>query len=187
MFWQIPRQDVACAASATWATPASWTLVSSACCTMLAWRSTSWRMTSWHQSLWQAGLGASSTRRGVASTRCCIPRSSKRHWAWCMASLGIIGRLVEIVALTPSLRRPCIHAIFFPTHVGQRVNTHSVFWESCRKPCQHATRGCDKRWMTCIHAGVSWSPREHASVPPDKRHCCQGMSEWNGMSEWIFA
>ena len=45
-----------------------------------------------------------------------------------------------------------------------------------RKPCQHATRGCDKCWMTCIHAGVSRSPREHASVPPDKRHCRQWMS-----------
>ena len=89
--------------------------------------------------------------------------------------------------LTSSLRRPCIHAIFFRPHVGQRVNTHSVFWELGRKPCQHATRGYDKRWMTCIHAGVSRSPREHASVPPDKRHCRQGMSEWNGMSEWIFA
>ena len=69
-----------------------------------------------------------------------------------------------------------IHAIFFRPPVGQRVNTHSVFWEFCRKPCQHATRGCDKRWMTCIHAGVSRSPREHASVPPDKRHCRQWMS-----------
>ena len=57
------------------------------------------------------------------------------------------------------------------------------FWELGRKPCQHATRGCDKRWMTCIHAGVFRSPREHASAPPDKRHCRQGMSEWNGMSE----
>ena len=91
---------------------------------------------------------------------------------------------IERYPLTPSLRRLCIHAIFF---VGQRVNTHSVFWELGRKPCQHATRGCDKRWMTCIHAGVSRSPREHASVPTDKRHCRQGMSERNGMSEWIFA
>ena len=76
---------------------------------------------------------------------------------------------------------------FFRPHVGQRVNTHSVFWELGRKPCQHATRGCDKRWMTCIHAGVSRSPREHASVPPDKRHCHQGTSEWNGMewNEWM--
>ena len=78
--------------------------------------------------------------------------------------------------LTPSLRRPCIHAIFFRPPVGQRVNTHSVFWEFFRKPCQHATRGCDKCWMTCIHAGVLRSPREHASVPPDKRHCRQWMS-----------
>ena len=92
------------------------------------------------------------------------------------------------IILTPSLRRPCIHAIFFST--------------ACRTACKHAfcflrvmpeavsTRhswSCDKRWMTCIHAGVSRSPREHASVPPDKRHCRQGMSEWNGMSEWIFA
>ena len=75
--------------------------------------------------------------------------------------------------------------IFFSDqHVGQRVNTHSVFWELGRKPCQHATRGCDKRWMTCIHAGVSRSPREHASVPPDKRHCCQGM-EWTEWNEWM--
>ena len=75
--------------------------------------------------------------------------------------------------LTPSLWRP---QIFFRPPVGQRVNAHSVFWEFCRKSCQHATRGCDKRWMTCIHAGVSRSPREHASVPPDKRHCRQWMS-----------
>ena len=70
--------------------------------------------------------------------------------------------------LTPSLRRPYIHAFFFPT--------------ACRTACKHAfrflrvlpeavstrhcTRGCDKRWMTCIHAGVSRSPREHTSVPP---------------------
>ena len=82
----------------------------------------------------------------------------------------------NIFSLTPSLRRPCIHAIFFRPPVGQHVNTHSVFWEFFRKPCQHATRGCDKRWMACIHAGVSRSPREHASVPPDKRHCHQWMS-----------
>ena len=65
---------------------------------------------------------------------------------------------------------------FFRPPVGQRVNTHSVLESFFRKPCQHATRGCDKRWMTCIHAGVSRSPREHASVPPDKRHCHQWMS-----------
>ena len=79
------------------------------------------------------------------------------------------------IHLTPSLRRPYIHAIFFWPPVGQRVNTHSVFWEFCRKPCQHATRGCDKRWMTCIHAGVSRSPREHASVPRTKG---TAVSEW---------
>ena len=50
-------------------------------------------------------------------------------WEWPPCELG----------LTASLRRPCIHAIFFWPHVGQRVNTHSVFWESCQKPCQHAT------------------------------------------------
>ena len=83
---------------------------------------------------------------------------------------------IAVFSLTPSLRRPYIHAILFWPLVGQRVNTHSVFWEFCRKPCQHATHGCDKRWMTCIHAGVSRSPREHASVPPDKRHCRQWMS-----------
>ena len=80
------------------------------------------------------------------------------------------------ISLTPSLQRPYIHAIFVRPPVRQRVNTHSVFWEFCWKPCQHAARGCDKRWMTCIHAGVSRSPREHASVPPDKRHCRQWMS-----------
>ena len=77
--------------------------------------------------------------------------------------------------LTPSLRRPFKPAIFFRPPIGQRVNTHSVFWEFCRKPCQHATRGCDKRWMTCIHAGVSRSPREHASVPRTKG---TAVSEW---------
>ena len=62
---------------------------------------------------------------------------------------------------------------------SEAVYTHNFFLltacrtEFFRKPCQHATRGCDKRWMTCIHAGVSRSPREHASVPPDKRHCRQ--------------
>ena len=65
---------------------------------------------------------------------------------------------------------------FFSTACRTACNTHSVFWEFFRKPCQHATRGCDKRWMTCIHAGFSRSPREHASVPPDKRHCRQWMS-----------
>ena len=75
-----------------------------------------------------------------------------------------------------------IHKILFLTagrtacKHGGRLNMHSVFWEFCRKPCQHATRGCDKRWMTCIHAGVSRSLKEHASVPPDKRHCRQWMS-----------
>ena len=84
---------------------------------------------------------------------------------------------VMFTILTPSLQRLYILMnFFFRPPVGQRVNTHSVFWEFCRKPCQHATRGCDKRWMTCIHAGVSRSPREHASVPPDKRHCRQWMS-----------
>ena len=83
----------------------------------------------------------------------------------------------QLSLLTPLLRRPYIHKKKkFRPPVGQRVNTHSIFWEFCRKPCQHATRGCDKRWMTCIHAGVSWSPREHAPVPPDKRHCHQWMS-----------
>ena len=76
--------------------------------------------------------------------------------------------------LTPSLRRPFKPAILFP--IAGRLNMHSVFWEFCRYLCQHATRGCDKHGMTCIHAGVSRSPREHASVPPDKRHCRQWMS-----------
>ena len=74
-----------------------------------------------------------------------------------------------------------VHTIFFSTAccVGQRVytDTHSVFFRvlpEAVRACQHATRrGCDKRWMTCIHAGVSRSPREHASVPPDKRYCRQ--------------
>ena len=61
-------------------------------------------------------------------------------------------------------------------------NTHSVFLRV--RPEAVAVTNV---WMTCIHAGVSRSPREHASVLPDKRHCRQGMSERNGMSEWIFA
>ena len=77
--------------------------------------------------------------------------------------------------------------MFLNPFASEAVYTRNFFSTACRKPCQHATRGCDKRWMMCIHAGVSRSPREHASVPPDKRHCRQGMSEWNGMSEWIFA
>ena len=98
---------------------------------------------------------------------------SKSHWCW-GGSCSFVHQVS--FSLTPSLRRPYIHAICFWPPVGQRVNTHSVFLEFCRKPCQHGTRGCDKRWMTCIHAGVSRSPREHASVPPDKRHCRQWMS-----------
>ena len=95
----------------------------------------------------------------------------------------VYGIWSNLYVLTPSLRRPCIHAIFFRPHVGQRVNTHSVFWELGRKPCQHATRGCDKRWMTCIHAGVSRSPREHASVPPGKRHCPR--AKGTAVREWV--
>ena len=94
----------------------------------------------------------------------------------------------SIVSFNPFASEAVYTRNFFPDRMSDSVvNTHSVFWELGRKPCQHATRGCDKRWMTCIHAGVSRSPREHASVPPDKRHCRQGMSERNGMSEWIFA
>ena len=79
-------------------------------------------------------------------------------------------------SLTPSLRRPCIHAIFFPT--------------ACRTACKHAF--CFLRVRPeAVSTRHSWLwqtlDREHASVPPDKRHCRQGMSERNGMSEWIFA
>ena len=95
------------------------------------------------------------------------------------------------------LHRSCKTSALLNPFASEAVYTRNFFSDRMsdsvrpeelgRKPCQHATRGCDKRWMTCIHAGVSRSPREHASVPPDKRHCRQGMSERNGMSEWIFA
>ena len=115
----------------------------------------------------------------VSARSWCIIFSHRVHMKlahWYHALSKVCTDCDDTVPLTPSLRRPFKHAIFFRPPVGQRVNTHSVFWEFCRKPCQHATRGCDKRWMTCIHAGVSRSPREHASVPPDKRHCRQWMS-----------
>ena len=64
-----------------------------------------------------------------------------------------------------AFRTACKHAFFF--------------WELGRKPCQHATRGCDKH-VTCIHAGVSRSPREHASVPPDI-----WLPSGNGGMEWV--
>ena len=60
---------------------------------------------------------------------------------------------------------------FFPTACRTACKHAFCFLRVRPKPRQHATLGCDKRWMTCIHAGVSRSPREHASVPPDKRHC----------------
>ena len=92
-----------------------------------------------------------------------------------------------LTCLTPSLRRPCIHAIFFPT--------------TCRTACKHAFCFLRVRpeavstrhswlWQTLddVYTRRCFSEsEEHASVPPDKRHCRQGMSEWNGMSEWIFA
>ena len=97
---------------------------------------------------------------------------------------GITNRLCQVIlfiitmikVLTCSLRRPFKPTIFFQPPIGGRLNMHSVFWEFGREPCQHATRGCDICGMTCIHASVSRSPREHASVPPDKRHCRQRMS-----------
>ena len=78
--------------------------------------------------------------------------------------------------LTPLLRRPYIHTIFIRPPVGQRVPFFESFaGRRVNTPLVvvAAPAGCDKRWMTCIHAGVSRSPREHASVPPDKRHCRQ--------------
>ena len=72
----------------------------------------------------------------------------------------------EEIPLTPSLRRPVKpadwHAFRFVRVLPVAVST-----------CHHATHDCDKHGMTCIHAGVSRSLREHASVPPDIRHCCQ--------------
>ena len=49
--------------------------------------------------------------------------------------------------LTPSLRRPSIHAIVFSTAI--------VFWELGRKPCQHATRGCDNTPLVAV-TNVGW-------------------------------
>ena len=84
--------------------------------------------------------------------------------------------------LTPSLRRPYTRN-FFSTACRTALNTHSVF-ESFAGSCV-CTRGCDKRWMTCIHAGVSRSPREHASaVPPDKK-ALPSVNEFTLL--WIFA
>ena len=94
--------------------------------------------------------------------------------------------LVHLKSQTLSNRNPFASGgrvytqFFFRPHVGQR----SVFWELGRKPCQHATRGCDKRWMTCIHAGVSRSPREHASVPPGQKALPSG-NEWTEWNEWM--
>ena len=34
-------------------------------------------------------------------------------------------------------------AILLQPPIGERLNTHSVFCEFCRGPCQHATRGRD--------------------------------------------
>ena len=113
----------------------------------------------------------SDKEKNTKKTRILPKFSTNSTFLWPLDSVELMNTQIWWAQLTPSLRRPYIHANFFWPPVGQRVNTHF-----CRKPCQHATRGCDKRWMTCIHAGVSRSPSEHASVPPDKRHCRQWMS-----------
>ena len=67
---------------------------------------------------------------------------------------------VELHVLTPSLRRPCIHAIFFTrilffeSHAGSHVNTPLV-----------AVTNVGWRVYTPVFLGAP------ASVPPDKRHC----------------
>ena len=60
--------------------------------------------------------------------------------------------------LTPSLRRPYIHAIFFPTACRTACTRKRAFRFLRVLPEAVSTRHswlCDKRWMTCIHAGVS--------------------------------
>ena len=90
-------------------------------------------------------------------------------------ALQYIGVFTEQCTLNAGVNK-AQYLRMLPNHSECTSSLKHVFWEFCRKPCQHATRGCDKCWMTCIHAGVSRSPREHASVPPDKRHCRQWMS-----------
>ena len=126
---------------------------------------------------------------------CCLSRLLEDHaktGCWRISALKCaggklvgLGSLAYLVRVNPFASEAVYTRIFFSTTWSDSViNTHSVFWESCRKPCQHATRGCDKRWMTCIHAGVSRSPREHASVPPDNKALPSG-NEWMEWNEWM--
>ena len=71
--------------------------------------------------------------------------------------------VANVLYLTSLLQTPYKHAFrFFASLCGSRVNTPHMAVILCR--------------MTCIHANVSRSPREHSSVAPDKRHCRQWMS-----------
>ena len=98
-------------------------------------------------------------------------------WVRSRYNATTVKKLIYIMALTSLLRMPykprnlffhrgsadvLTRIPFFASLCGSRVNTPHVAVTLCR--------------MTCIHANVSWSPWEHGSVAPDKRHCRQWMS-----------
>ena len=85
--------------------------------------------------------------------------------------------------LTHTLRRPCIHAVFFST-ACRTACKHAlrVFDESCRMPCQHATRGCDKR-VDHVYKCRCFSESEGTRFGAPGYKALPSRD----MSEWIFA
>ena len=100
-------------------------------------------------------------------------------WTW--VHRGIVGEYQQHQAFSDfqNFLRP------LNLFASEAVYTRNFFSTACWTACKHAFRflrvlpeAVSTRQMACIHAGVSRSPREHASVPPDKRHCRRWMSEF---------
>ena len=101
---------------------------------------------------------------------CIRPGMSQRpppplHWSWPLCPLPSLHRMPYKPAIT-----------FFNCGSADALTRIPFFCELGWEPCQHATHGVTLCGMTCIHASVSRSPREHSSVAPDKRHYRQWMS-----------
>ena len=102
---------------------------------------------------------------------------NRNQWYLCRYSHWFSLMMMDFhLGLTSSHRVSFKPAIFFQPPISGCLNTHSVFCEFCREPCQHATRGRDMYRMMRIHASVSRSLRGYSSMAPDKRHCRQWMS-----------
>ena len=99
----------------------------------------------------------------------------KQH-AQCFFLIQLVNQSL-IRYLTCALRRPFKTRNFIFNSRLADVLTRIPFFESfAGSHVNMPLVAVDKCGMTCIHATVSRSPREQASVPPDKRHCRQWMS-----------